>query len=93
MSKRPIPGEYYRHLVRGTTYLYIGVSRHSGDKSETDVYQDIESGQIWNRPVWDTDCCWTSKGSNGKERFIQLSEEEKNELSINRVKARLMTGI
>jgi hypothetical protein len=40
----------YRHF-KGKTYKVLGVAHHSDDLEDMVVYQHLDDGQMWVRPV------------------------------------------
>lgn len=43
-------GEFYRHF-KGNVYKVIAVAKDCEDLSEVVVYQNIDKGDIWTRPL------------------------------------------
>lgn len=69
----------WRHY-KGHVYEVLGVSKHSETLEETVIYRNIETGEIWNRPV----AMWTET-VEGKLRFERLS----NDTTVGKLKARV----
>ena len=44
------PGQIYQHF-KGNKYKVIAIARHSETLEDLIIYQNIEKGDIWARPI------------------------------------------
>lgn len=59
-------GKIYRHY-KGNVYKIIAIAKHSETEEDMVVYQNVEKGDIWTRPI----SMWNDN-VNGVLRFTLL---------------------
>ena len=69
MFEYPIINENYKHY-KGGTYKVLSMAEHSETKEKMVVYQSIEFGGTYCRPLE----LWNEKTINGESRFEQINK-------------------
>lgn len=68
--KKVAAGDIYRHF-KGNIYKVIAVARDCEDLKEIVVYQNVDKGDIWTRPL-DNFCEAVTKDGKTFDRFEKI---------------------
>lgn len=73
LQKMPLPGEKYKHY-KGGTYDVITLATHSETQEKMVVYQSVNFGSIFVRPLsmWNDDVQNPESGATIIKRFTKI---------------------
>lgn len=84
-------GQKFRHF-KGGVYVVLCISKDSEDGSFTVIYQNIKSGDIWNRPA-DEFFGYVEKNGERFKRFEPYGEECSLTPILNLTKERILDTV